>query len=179
MIGPASSSTATTVCRDLPAEEAGDLLRFDAQHRLSDELLVERPKSDGGAERQIGGVFHLHQAPVVGLSEYRGHRATLLGIAIQGAVQPIWRKPVGQFLGSDSIVNPDEGIIGHGVADAFRRQTSRQPVVAVAVELQAERRPGRDPQVDQPERGIQEVEITSQTGGQLDWRLAIGVHLTA
>jgi hypothetical protein len=52
--------------------------------------------------------------------------------------------------------------IGHGVADAFRRQTSRQPVVAVAVELQAERRPGRDPQADQPERGIQEVELVVQ-----------------
>ena len=34
--------------RDLPAEEAGDLLRFDAQHRLPDELFMERAEGGGG-----------------------------------------------------------------------------------------------------------------------------------
>ena len=55
--------------RDLPAEERGDLLGFDAEHGLADELLVERAERGGGTERQVGGIFHLHQAPVVGLPE--------------------------------------------------------------------------------------------------------------
>jgi len=148
--------------RDLPAEEAGDLLRFDAPHRLPDELFVERAQGGGGTERQVGGVFHLHQAPVVGLSEHVGHRAAPFGIAIQDAVQPIGRQAIGQFLGSHPVVDPCEGVVGHGVADALGGQAPRQPTVAVAVELQTERRPGRDPQVDQPEPGIYEVEIIVQ-----------------
>src|ERR1700709_2679845 len=45
--------------RDLTAEEAGDLLGLHAQHRLPDQLLVERSEAGGGTECQIGGVFHL------------------------------------------------------------------------------------------------------------------------
>ena len=70
--------------RDLPAEEAGDLLSFHAQHGLADELFVERPEGRGRTECQISGVFHLHQAPMVRLPEHIGHRATPLRISIQG-----------------------------------------------------------------------------------------------
>src|SRR5208283_5110633 len=42
---------------DLAAEKGGDLLRLHAQHRLSGELLVERPQRGGGAEHQIGGIL--------------------------------------------------------------------------------------------------------------------------
>jgi hypothetical protein len=37
-------------------------------------------------ERQISGIFHLHQDPVVGLPEHVRHRPALSGIAIQSAV---------------------------------------------------------------------------------------------
>ena len=42
------------------------------------------------------------------------------------------------------------------------RQLARQPAVAVAVELQAERRPGRHAQIDQAEFGVHEVEVVVQ-----------------
>ena len=77
---------------DLAAEEAGDLLGLDAQHRLAGQLFVERPERGGGAEHQVGGVFHLHQAPVVGLPEHVEHRAALRGIAVQHAVQLVGRQ---------------------------------------------------------------------------------------
>ena len=60
---------------DPAAEEVGDLLGFDAQHGLTDQLLVERGEGGGGAERKVGGIFHLHQAPVVHLFEHVEHRA--------------------------------------------------------------------------------------------------------
>jgi hypothetical protein len=124
---------------DLAAKETGDLLGLHAQHRLADELVIQRPKRRGGAEHQIGGVFHLHQAPVVGLPEHLTHRAAQPGIMIEDAVQLVRRQRVGELLGARPVIDPDEGIVEHGVADACRRQLPRQPAMAVAVELQPER----------------------------------------
>jgi hypothetical protein len=85
---------------DLAAEEGGDLLGLDAQHRLAGELLVERRQRRRRAEHQIGRVFHLHQAPMVGLAEGVEHRAALPGIAVEHAVQAVGRELVGQSLGA-------------------------------------------------------------------------------
>jgi len=74
---------------DLAAEKGGDLLRLHAQHRLPRELLIQRPERGGGAEHQIGGIFHLHQAPVIGLLEHVLHRAAQRRIAIEHKVQPV------------------------------------------------------------------------------------------
>ena len=62
---------------DLAAEKAGDLFGLHAQHRLPGKLFVKRSKRGGGTEYQVGGVFHLHQAPVVGLPERLEHRTAL------------------------------------------------------------------------------------------------------
>ena len=148
--------------RDLPAEKRGDLLGLHVQHRLADQLLIKRAEGDGGAERQIGGVFHLHQAPMIGLPEHIRYRAIQPGIPIQRAVQLVRRQCVGQSLGKRPVVDVHERIVGHGVADALRGQLARQPAMAVAVELQAERRPGRHAQVDQSECGVLKVEIIVQ-----------------
>ena len=134
---PISWASGGVICRP---RKRGDLLCLHAQHRLADELFIERRERCGGTERQVGGVFHLHQAPVIGLPEHVGYRAAPCGISIQGPVQLIGRKAVGQFLGAGPVIDPDEGVVSHGVADALRGQTPRQPAMAVAVELQAERR---------------------------------------
>ena len=48
------------------------------------------------------------------------------------------------------------------VINALRAQPPRQPVVAVAVELQAERAISGHPEVDQTERGIHEIKVVVQ-----------------
>jgi hypothetical protein len=73
--------------RDVTTQEAGDLLDFHGQHGLADELVIERRKRCGGPERQVGGVFHLHQAPVVGLPEHVRHRAAPGSIMIEDTVK--------------------------------------------------------------------------------------------
>ena len=138
------------------------MLRLYVQHRLADQLLIQRAERGDGAERQVGGVFHLHQAPVVVLAEDRADRTTERGVAVEGAMQLLGREGVGHGLGTRPIVDPHEGVVGHGVADAVGGQLAGQPVVAVAVELQAERRPGRDAQIDQAQLGIHEIEIVVQ-----------------
>ena len=51
--------------RDPVAEVRRNLLGLHVQHRLAEELLVERAEGAGRAECEVGGVFHLHQAPVI------------------------------------------------------------------------------------------------------------------
>ena len=116
-----------------------------------------------GSKDQIGGIFQLHQAPVIGLSEHVEHRAALRRIAVEHGMQPVGRKPVGDFLGARPVGDAQEGVVGGGEIDALRLQPLRQPTVAVAVELQPERRPGRHAQIDQAEFGVHEVEIVVQT----------------
>ena len=99
---------------------------------------------------------------MIGLPEHIRYRAIQPGIPIQRAVQLVGRQCVGQSLGKRPVVDVHKRIVGHGVADALRGQLARQPAMAVAVELQAERRPGRHAQVDQPERGVLKVEIIVQ-----------------
>jgi hypothetical protein len=77
-------------------------------------------------------------------------------------LEGIGRKPVRQFPGTQPVVDLHEGIIHHGVADAFSRQLARQPAVTVAVKLQAKRAVGGHPEIDQPEHGIHEVEVVMQ-----------------
>ncbi|MPZ36401.1 MAG: hypothetical protein GEV13_36555 [Rhodospirillales bacterium] len=98
----------------------------------------------------------------VGLLEGVEHRAALPGIAVEHAMQAVGRELVGQSLGTRPVVEAHEGVVGRGEADAVRRQAARQPAMAIAVELQAKRRPGRDPQINQPELAIHEVEIVVQ-----------------
>jgi len=72
---------------------------------------------------------------VIALSERVGHRTALFRITIQGTVQLVGRQAVGQRLGTRPVIDPHEGIIGHGVADALRGELACQPAVAIAVEL--------------------------------------------
>ena len=58
-----------------------------------------------------------------------------------------------------------EGVLQSGIADARPVQLPRQGVMAVEVELQAEGRPRRDPQVAQAELRVEEVEVVVQALG--------------
>ena len=91
---------------------------------------------------------------MIGLPEHIRYRAIQPGIPIQRAGALVRRQCVGQSLGKRPVVDEAQG-----VADALRGRLARQPAMAVAVELQAERRPGRHAQVDQPECSVLKAEI--------------------
>ena len=54
-----------------------------------------------------------------------------------------------------------EDVVGHLEGNAGFFQALRQPVVAVEIDLQAGRRPGRHADVAQPEGLIDEVEVVT------------------
>ena len=84
---------------------------------------------------------------VGGPPEHRAPDSTS-GIAVEHTVQQVGREPVRQFLGTVPVVDPRRRC-QPCEANASRRQLLSQPAMAVAVELQAERRPGGNPEVDQ------------------------------
>jgi len=60
------------------------------------------------------------------------------------------------------VVDMDKGIFLHFAADALIAEPGSQPVMAVHVELQPKRSPGRHAEIAQAEIGIDEVEIVEQ-----------------
>ena len=144
--------------RDPLAQEAGDLLSLDREDRLPGEFLVERLQDRVGTEHQIGRVFDLHQAPVIGLSEDLQDRAALLGVAIQKRMQGVGREGVRELLGSLPVADTEKRIVRHRVVDAGHVQRTRQPTVAIAIELQPKGAPRWHAQVDESENLVHPVE---------------------
>ena len=81
---------------DLVAKKGGDVLGLDVQHGLTGELLIKRRQHRLRAEDQIGGIFDLHQTPVVGLPDHIQHRTAPRRITVEDAVQILRRQCIGQ-----------------------------------------------------------------------------------
>jgi hypothetical protein len=122
------------------------MLGLDAQHGLPAKLLVEWLQYRGRAEHEVGGVLHLREASVVGLPKHIEHRTALLGVAVENVMQTIGGEVVRQLVGARKVVDVRKGVVRQGEVDACRGELAGQSGMAVAIELQPERTPGRDPQ---------------------------------
>ena len=96
---------------------------------------------------------------MVGLSEDVEHRTALLGIAIQDAMQVVGREAIGEGLRALPVVDVQESVVGKGETDPGGGELAGQPAMPVAIELEAERTPGRHAQIDQAQLGVDEVEV--------------------
>ena len=148
---------------ELVAEEDGDLLGLDDMHGGAHDRLVQRLELRLLAEHDVGGVLDLHEAPMHAVAEVPEHRTETLRPMIEMAMQGRGIETVGKALGFQRIGERQEGVVGGVEADAGLRQLLCQPAVAVEVDLQAKRRPGRHPQVAQAELRVDEVEVVVQT----------------
>src|SRR5215813_5714992 len=69
---------------------------------------------------------------------------------------------IGQGLRPLPVVDAHKGVVGKREADPGSGELAGEPAVPVAIELQAERTPGRDAQIDQAQLGVDEVEVIMQ-----------------
>src|SRR5882724_772676 len=143
----------------LAAQKGRDILGLDGMHSRSHQNLVEGLEIRRPLEDDVGGVLHLHQAPVVTLPEVNQHRTVLPGEAIQSAVQDIDAKMIGQLLRLTQILEVDKDVVHQLELQSRLLQLRRQQVVPIAVELEAKGRPGGNPQEAQTQVGIEEVEV--------------------
>jgi hypothetical protein len=110
-------------------------------------------------EDDVGGILDLHDAPMVGTAELAGDRAVAGGEAVQGMVEALDGKAVGQGLRFGEVRNAGEGVVQLREGDAGLTELAGQVVVAVAVELETEGRPSGHAEIAQPELGVEEVEV--------------------
>jgi len=77
-------------------------------------------------------------------------------------VQPFDREGVGERLRPRAVAKRAERLVQRLDGDVRLAQVVGEPVMAIAVELRPERRPGRHPQIAQAELRIDEVEVVMQ-----------------
>jgi len=162
------------VGRELVAEERGDMLGLDHVHGGAHDGLVQGLEGRLTAEEHVGGVLDLHEAPVHAAAEAIEHRAEALCPGIEVGVQGCRLEAVGETLRLGRVSKIQKGVVGGLEGDPGLRQLPCQPAMAVEVDLQAKRRPGRHPQVAQPELRVDEVEVVVQAlaRGRLEEGLA-------
>jgi hypothetical protein len=164
------------VAAELVAEEHGHVLGTDDMHGSAHDGLVEGLEDRLLAKDHVGGIFHLHEAPVVTAAEVLHHRAEARGPTIQMLVQGVGVEGVGELLGPQGIGEAEEGIVGHREVDPGSAQLLGEPGVAVEVDLQTKWCPGGHSHVAQAEVCVDEVEVVVQAlaARGLEQRLALG-----
>ena len=111
------------------------MLGLDDVHRGAHDGLVEGLELGLAAEHRVGGVFHLHEAPVVAGAKVTEHRAEALCPAVQVLVDGMGVERTGNLLRLVRIVDVHEGVVGHLEGDAGLCQLTGQPGMAVEVDL--------------------------------------------
>jgi hypothetical protein len=159
---------------ELVAEEGGDMLGLDHVHGGAHDGLVEGLERRLFLKHDVGGVLDLQEAPMHAVAEMVQYWAETTRPLIEVAMQRGGIEAVGETLGLSRIGDVQKGVVGALEGDAGPRQLPRQPAMAIEIDLQAKRRPGRDPHVAQAELLVDEVEVVVQAlaRDRLEQRLA-------
>ena len=143
-------------------QERRDMLGLDCVDGGSDERLVQGSQVVLALEDDVGGVFHLHETPVVARAEALNYGAEHPGEADQPVMKAVDSEGIGKFLRPAEILDVDEDVVREGEAATAFLQPAGQLVVAVEVELQSEGGPRGNPQVTQAQVLVDEVEVVVQ-----------------
>ena len=85
--------------------------------RRAGDRLVEQLEVLSLAEDDVGGVFDLHQRPMIGRTEVSQHGAAAMRQAIEEVMELAHVDLVGQRLCGREIVDLDESVVDEGVFD--------------------------------------------------------------
>ena len=150
------------VARELASEECRNVLGLDGVDGRARERLVEGSQVTLPLEEDVGGILDLHDAPVVLDAKSLDDRAVAVRKAVESAMQLGDGQIVGELLRSVEVGDAHEGVVEKLIVDALLGELSRQPVVAVEVDLQPEGAPGGDADVAEPELLVDEIEVVVQ-----------------
>jgi hypothetical protein len=153
------SHVALVVAVELSAQKGGDVLRFHRVDGGANEQFVEGMQVGLPFEDDIGSVFGLHDAPVVGEAELPEDGAVAVSVEIEDAVKILDPDVVGEFLGLGEIADGKKGVVFQHVGDRTPAQFEGKPGVAIEIELEPKRAPGGNPKVAEPELFVDEVEV--------------------
>jgi len=145
------------------AQKGCDIVGLDSMYGRSDQFIVDGGKVALTFENNVGGVFGLHDAPMVAILEILDDGTVAAGVGIEYSVNAFDIDVVGQFLRLVKVFDAHKAVINHRCVDAFIEKLGSQFVMAVEIELEAKRRPGRHSEITQPQLGVDKIEVVMQT----------------
>lgn len=146
----------------IPSEKGSNVVGLDGMDGRPDQFIIDGRKIALSVENNVRGIFGLHDAPVVAVLKMADHRTIQMGISIQYPVNPFYVEVVGPFLRLVKVVDVDKTIVEQGRCNALIGQLSRQLVMAVEIELETKRRPGRHAQITEAQVGVDEIKVVVQ-----------------
>ena len=126
------------------------MVGLHAVHRRTNDVVVQRLEVTLKTTQDIGGIFGLQKAPVVAGTKPVPRRAELFRPVVQAPVERVGIQVVGQPLGLLDIRDRKKRVVGRLISNTGLVEATRQPIVAVEIDLQAERRRGGHAYVAQP-----------------------------
>ena len=145
------------------SQKCGDVVGLDGMYRCPDQFFIDGSKIALSLKNNVGGVFSLHDAPVIAILKESDDRAVQAGISVEYPVNAFDVDVVSQFLRLIKVFHAHKTIVKHGRINAFIDQLSRQFVMAVEIELEAKRRPCRHSEITQAHLCVDEIEVIMQT----------------
>jgi len=147
----------------LASQKRSNVLGFNRVNGGTNKFVIDRLEVPLVAKHHVRSIFYLQEAPVVTGSKMANHRTVFAYDLIELAMEAFGRHRIRQCLSFVKVIDLDKGIVEHLKADPFFMETGRQLVVAVVIELQAERGPRGHPQIAQAQFRRHEVEVIMQT----------------
>ena len=144
------------------AQKGGDIVGLDSMYGRPDQFIVDRGKVALTLKNNIGGVFSLHDTPVITILEIPDNRTVQAGISVEYLMDLSGRDIVGQFLRLVKVFDVHKTVVEHRRINAFFKKLSRQLIMAVEIELEAKRRPCRHSEITEAKFGVDEVEVVMQ-----------------
>ncbi len=145
-------------------EEGQHILGPQAQRGVLEELFIRVLQGLGTLEHDIRGILGLVHDPVV--LHPRQHilqqRIDPSGERRQHPGPVLVREAVRELLRPLTVGDPGERVVLFAIGDAMPVQLARQPLMAVQADLDDQRKPGLDADVQQSELAVQEIEVQRQ-----------------
>ena len=136
---------ALVVAVQLAAQKGRDVVGLHRVDGAAGEILIDGAELRLAAQDDVAGVLGLVDAAVVVLLEGAGDGTKAPREWVQPFVNLLDLPAISEALGSSPILDLHKGVVEQAVTDVASAQLRRQPVVAVAIDLQAAGQPGGNP----------------------------------
>jgi len=146
----------------LTSKESNNVFWLDSMDGSMGDGGIERLEISLSLEDNVGGIFHLHQTPMISRGKISSYRAILSGNFVEVLMEPTNIQCISQCLSTIKVGNVDKGIFQHGISDPFFLEFDSQFIMPIEIELQAEWCPGRHTKVTQPQLWMNEIEVVMQ-----------------
>ena len=152
------------VAVEFAAQEGQDVLGREAQHRVSEQVFIQRLQGVGALEHHVGGELGLVNDPVVVHAQKQvvEQGVDLAGERRENARPILAHKTIGKALRPVHIGNPDKRVVQFFIGDAVFVELARQELVAIETDLHHQREPGLDADMHQSKLPVNPVEVVAQ-----------------